>query len=35
MNDFLTKPVVPENLYATLLKWVVKTKKEARFGAAL
>jgi CheY-like chemotaxis protein len=24
MNDFLTKPVVPEKLYETLLKWVAK-----------
>ena len=35
MNDFLTKPVVPENLYETLLKWVVKAKRVAGIGTVL
>jgi CheY-like chemotaxis protein len=26
MNDFISKPVSPEHLYATLYKWVAKSK---------
>lgn len=27
MNDFLSKPVVPEKLYATLLKWMKRAER--------
>jgi len=29
MNDFITKPAMPEDLFATLLKWLARTERQA------
>jgi CheY-like chemotaxis protein/HPt (histidine-containing phosphotransfer) domain-containing protein len=34
MDDFLTKPVIPENLYATLVKWLGSDAAAARAAPA-
>ena len=35
MNDFITKPVEPDVLYATLLKWLAPLPAEANLGSGL
>jgi len=29
MNDFITKPAMPEDLFATLLKWLARSERQA------
>ncbi|GBC61041.1 hypothetical protein DENIS_2001 [Desulfonema ishimotonii] len=35
MNDYLTKPVVPEHLFATLIKWLPPVREPARPSGSL
>ena len=33
MNDFLSKPIAPESLFAIVLKWLERTAPSASLGS--